>query len=93
MTRRKHTKWFDPRAALGELIKAIEKMPDMQPEPAAGFAAIALRVDAATAEFRRGLERLHRAEGDSSGLEILLEDFERVCRRAARIGADAEGGA
>lgn len=88
MTRRKHAKWFDPHAALSALIADLEKLPGLAPEPAAGFAPIAERVDVAVDELKRSLASLHRAEGHSSGLAIVVEDLERIARRATRLAAE-----
>lgn len=88
---KRRNRLFDHHESLSGLIAALECLPGLAPEPSEAFKPLAERAQAAFAEFMAGVERLHRAEGDSSGIKILLEDLERVCRRAARIGADAEG--
>lgn len=88
MSKRKGLKTFDPHVWLGALIADLEKLPGLAPEPAAGFEPIAERVDVTVGELKRGLEALHRIEGNSSGLEILVGEVERIARRTARIAAE-----
>lgn len=82
---KKRSKPFDPHVSLNELIIGLEKATGIHPgEPQ----NIAVRIDAAVADFRRGLLALHQSEGDSSGVEVLLGDLERIGRRAVRTAKE-----
>ena len=87
MSRRK-VKMFDPSAELGTLISALERKTGIRSEVDPQH--ITTRVNAAAEDFKRGVLALHRAEGDSSGVEVLLGEIERVARRAVRM-ADEYG--
>lgn len=85
---RRRVKTFDPVASLNGLIDEFERV--HSPHTGAESQHILDRVDSAVANFKRGVLALHRAEGDSSGVEVLLSELERVSRRAVRT-ADEYG--
>ena len=88
MTRKKH-RVFDPIESLNELIGALERNTGIRVSESGVECQVLIdRAGAASAEFVRGLLALHQAEGHSSGVQVLLEDFERVTRRAARLAAE-----
>jgi hypothetical protein len=99
--KRKRSGDFDPAQSLAELVNALGRQIDGG--PGSDCQHVVDRADAATEDFKRGLVALYRAEGDSSGVEVLLGELERVARRATRLAAehgaapaserDLEGGA
>lgn len=92
--KRKRSGVFDPAASLNELISGLDDKTGhrIDGEPGSECRQIIDRAGAASAEFVRGLLALYRAEGNSSGVELLLKDFERVSRRAVQLAAEHGGG-
>jgi len=87
---RKRVKQFDPRASLAGFIAEMERATGhrAEPEPGEEVRALTERAQGAFGDFVRGIAELHRAEGLSAGVSILIDDFERVARRAVRLAAE-----
>ncbi|PMQ04246.1 hypothetical protein DyAD56_16280 [Dyella sp. AD56] len=75
---------FDPVASLGELITGLERVTGLRADPEPRH--IIERIDAAVAEFKRGVLKLHATGKERAAIEDLLEYVERASRRAARLG-------
>ena len=80
---------FDPHASLAGFIAEMERATGhrAEPEPGEEIRALTERAQVAFGDFVRGITALHRAEGLSAGVSILIEDFERVARRAVCLAA------
>lgn len=83
---RRRAKTFDPHASLAGFIIELERAIGHRAEPGEEARALTERAQVAFGDFVRGIAALHRSEGMSAGVELLLGELERVARRAVRLG-------
>lgn len=76
--------YFDPSQPLVDLINALER--HINGGPSAACASLLTEMRAEFGEFEQSVTKLHEA-GQVVGLNIIVEDFRRVARRAVRAAA------